>query len=321
MSCWEEILNGGFEEFVDGKPSDWTVSSADAYPLADGTWFRSGHYGAYLGGYDSPTFPLLVHDILTQTVFIPSNALAASLTFHWYMRTEETPRAAYDRMEVRLQRDTTVYPLAMVTNQGISNTWQTVDVDLGGYAGFTWQLAFDASSDFSFPTSFFVDDVSLSICAEGGQPGPTPTPTPTNTPSSTNWTFSGDVSTSGLGPSQPVPEATVTLYRITGLDWEVMNTTATGADGQFTLDYIGSPDPAWFLILVQYPPDYIPTSAQAGPDFQVVSNQMVMGIEPLPAGNYGDHHFFSLPGGTPGPETPTPPPLPTVPWPTPTATP
>lgn len=49
-NCYNEVWNGGFEEFANGKPRYWTVSSADGYPLADGTWLANGHYGAYLGG-------------------------------------------------------------------------------------------------------------------------------------------------------------------------------------------------------------------------------------------------------------------------------
>lgn len=120
-----------------------------------------------------------------------------------------------------------------------------------------------------------------------------------------------------------MPEATVTLYRITGLDWQVVDTITTGTDGQFTVDYAELSDPAWFLIFIQYPDGYVPASAQAGPNLEVVSDQMLMGVEPLVPGVYGDNHFFSLqlPDATPGPETPTPPPLPTIPWPTLTPTP
>lgn len=150
---------------------------------------------------------------------------------------------------------------------------------------------------------------------------PTCTPTPTTTPSQTTfWTFSGDVTTSGLAPAQPVPGATLSLYRSVGLDWQMVSTATSDSNGQFTLDYSSSADPAWFLLLVRYPPGYTPTSAQPGPDFQVVSGLMVMSLEPLAAGDYSGNHFVSvwLPDATPGPGTPTPPPLPTVPIPTPT---
>jgi len=68
-NCYNEVWNGGFEEFQNGKPRYWVVSSADGYPLADGTWFASGHYGAYLGGYD------YADDVLRQYIYIPRNAL------------------------------------------------------------------------------------------------------------------------------------------------------------------------------------------------------------------------------------------------------
>jgi hypothetical protein len=78
---YQAVQNGGFEEFADGKPRYWTVSSADAYPLADGTWFANGHYGAYLGGYDYAA------DVLRQDIHIPSNAVSANLTYAWYIRS------------------------------------------------------------------------------------------------------------------------------------------------------------------------------------------------------------------------------------------
>ncbi len=80
--CYDEVWNGDFKEFVDGKPRYWTASSADAYPLADGTWFASGHYGAYLGGYDD------ADDRLRQSFYIPSDALSANLTYRWYMQSQ-----------------------------------------------------------------------------------------------------------------------------------------------------------------------------------------------------------------------------------------
>ncbi len=160
-NCYNEIWNGGFEEFVDGQPRYWSVSSADAYPLADGTWFASGHYGAYLGGYD------YADDVLRQYIPIPSDALSANLTYGWHMQTKEThPSNQYDFLYVRL-RDTSgnlVATLETLSNQSSRDTWQTATFDLLTYAGQSLQLSFEADADVSNPTSFFVDNVSLWIC-------------------------------------------------------------------------------------------------------------------------------------------------------------
>jgi hypothetical protein len=64
---YNEVYNGGFEQLVDGKPQYWIRTSSDQNQLADGTCFATGHYGAYLGGYDNAA------DILEQGVYIPSS--------------------------------------------------------------------------------------------------------------------------------------------------------------------------------------------------------------------------------------------------------
>jgi hypothetical protein len=159
-NCYNEIWNGGFEEFINGKPRYWLVSSSDDYPLADGTWFASGHYGAYLGGYD------YANDVLQQSIYIPSSASLAVLTYQWYMQTKETSASRYDFMRVRL-RDAwgnLVTTLEEVSNQSIRESWQTVTFDLLSYAGQLLILSFEAETDSSYPTSFFVDNISLWIC-------------------------------------------------------------------------------------------------------------------------------------------------------------
>lgn len=160
-NCYNGIQNGGFEEFVDGKPRYWTVSSADSYPLADGSWFASGHYGAYLGGYD------WADDVLRQYVYIPGDALSANLTFSWYMRSQEpTSYPAYDFLYIRLRSSggNLIATLDTLSNRSSRDAWQTATFDLSPYAGQSLRLSFETDTDVSNPTSFFVDDVSLWIC-------------------------------------------------------------------------------------------------------------------------------------------------------------
>jgi hypothetical protein len=114
-----------------------------------------------LGGYDD------ADDVLRQYIYIPSDALSANVTYRWYMRTKEThPSNQYDFLRVRLRdlSDNLVATLDTVSNQSTRDTWQTATFDLLPYAGQSLRLSFEADTDFSNPTSFFVDDVSLWIC-------------------------------------------------------------------------------------------------------------------------------------------------------------
>jgi len=73
---------------------------------------------------------------------------------------------AYDFIYIRL-RDLSgnlVATLDTLNNQSARDTWQTAMFDLLPYAGQSLRLSFEADNDFSNPTSFFVDDVSLWIC-------------------------------------------------------------------------------------------------------------------------------------------------------------
>ncbi len=325
-NCYNEVGNGGFEDFTNGKPRWWTVSSADAYPLADSTWFQSGHYGAYLGGYDDLNFRS-IDDSLKQYIYIPTDARSADLSYAWYVHSEESPSATipYDQLHIRL-RDVAsgniVIELATLSNLSPRDTWGTAHFNLLAYTGQGLHLALEADTDISKPTSFFVDNLSLWICRPGmAGPMPTETPTPTYTPQpATDWTFEGEVSAMG---GSPIPAANLTLYRAAGSAWQAVGSAMTGNDGRFRLSYSGPPDPEWFLILVQYPSGYTPAYAQAGPHFLALPGQMVIAVQPLPPGTYGGQRFVGLyvPHATPLPGTPTPPPLPTLPLPPPWATP
>jgi len=260
---------------------------------------------------------------------VPVSAPFSSLSYHfdnweWYEDTDNATR----RTEVWVgsvaapgggdtQQGVVIVSVVMLTTQSNQTMLKQVDlkdyltpcpvgsVRIVGAVGERLRLRSTSGATFYFdvPTRQYIG-------------APTCTPTPTRTPSQTAlWTFSGDVTTSGLAPAQPVPDATLSLYRSTGLDWQEVGSATSGSDGQFTVSYTGPSDPAWFLLLVRYPSGYGPGSAQAGPDLLVVSDLMVMSVEPLPAGSYSGNHFFSLwlPDATPVPGTPTPPPLPTVP--------
>lgn len=169
LNCSQGIDNGGFEEFLDGMPLHWIVSSDGQYSLADGTWFLSGHYGAYLGGYDDEAYES-IDDYLRQEIDIPSNIVPGSaiLSFAWYMQSQESTSGAYDYLYVRLRNinGSLIRTLAEWNDNDLEAVWHAREFDLSPYAGQTMWLSFEVNTDSTSPTSFFVDNVSLSVCTQ-----------------------------------------------------------------------------------------------------------------------------------------------------------
>lgn len=160
-TCYERMSDGSFEYVQNGRPLFWSVSSYDKYSLADSTWFRDGHRGAYLGGYD------YADDSLKSMLNIPTNARSAHLTYSWYIQSNELVSSEYDHLYVRLielLNDDLIATLDEINNQDIRGEWQTETIDLLPYRGRDMRLAFEAENDFSNPTSFFVDVVSVQVC-------------------------------------------------------------------------------------------------------------------------------------------------------------
>lgn len=159
--CTEAVSNGGFEELRLGKPISWTLSSSGGYALADSTWFRSHHTGAYLGGYNAAS------DVLSQTVTIPAEALEASLRLYYDVQTREGAAAqAVDTLLVQIldESGAVLADLAALSNLDSAGEWQELSFDLLAYAGQTITLRFQAATDAALPSAFFLDDVSLQVC-------------------------------------------------------------------------------------------------------------------------------------------------------------
>ncbi|MBN1485170.1 MAG: hypothetical protein JXA37_10640 [Chloroflexia bacterium] len=162
--CYDLIQNGGFETFKDGKPQQWEVSSADDYPLADGTWFYEGHYGAHLGGYDDLDGYGDIDDTLVQTFTIPLNALwPVELRYAWYIQSEEA--TGWDSLHIYVEQlDGTIVEETTVRSTDLQDDWGWDTFDLYDYRGQTLRLYFEADTSRDWPTSFFVDNVTLWVC-------------------------------------------------------------------------------------------------------------------------------------------------------------
>ncbi len=148
------IQNGGFES----GSSSWVESSSGGYEIVDSSNPHSGAASAYLCGYNSCA------DTIYQTVSIPSNATSATLTYYWYMSTQETSHS-YDFMYVRVRNSsgTTLTTLQTVSDGSSANGWQSASYDVSAYKGQTVQIAFVATNDSQYSTNFYVDDVLLNV--------------------------------------------------------------------------------------------------------------------------------------------------------------
>jgi hypothetical protein len=107
-----------------------------------------------MGGYNNAS------EGIYQTVTIPSNG---TLTYWWYMTSQEGTGTAYDYMRVRLYNTSggLVATLRTRSNTAARNAWFQDGISVAAYAGQTLRVRFEATTDYSLVSSFYVDDVSL----------------------------------------------------------------------------------------------------------------------------------------------------------------
>ncbi len=171
-SCSDVIVNGDFE-----SEGGWDEYSAQGLHLIStfpppSQSYHSGTHGAYLADYNN------AHDRISQSVTIPVDAVSATLTYWWQVDTEESSDLARDVMSVTLDSSlgTPIAVLHVYSNLDAGAVWHQEDIDVSAYKGQTLILRFDARTDASLPTGFFVDDVALVVCESSSTPTPTPTP-------------------------------------------------------------------------------------------------------------------------------------------------
>jgi subtilisin family serine protease len=148
----ELIVNGGFE----GSASPWVLSgnaywSTGGYPHSGTGYTVLGYYN-YASGSEY------------QTVSIPAGH-PANYTFWLNVTTSESGSTAYDflRIEVRNTSGALLATLATYSNVHATTlgNYSQKSFSLAAWRGQTVRLQFRATTDFSLPTSFRVDDVSL----------------------------------------------------------------------------------------------------------------------------------------------------------------
>jgi hypothetical protein len=146
------LSNGGFE----GGANPWVESSRGGYAIIGSTKSHAGAYSAHLCGYNNCS------DSIYQQVAIPNSVTTATLTYYWYMSTQET-RHAYDYLYIRIRTSSgsILVTLQTLSDGSTANSWNQASFNVSSYKGQVVQVAFVATNGAKNPTDFYVDDVAL----------------------------------------------------------------------------------------------------------------------------------------------------------------
>ena len=160
-AAWANLVgNPGFESgrvlWVEQSSMEYPIVSQFLVPAPSNAWY------AWLCGYNH------CEDGLYQDVMIPQDASGAVLKHDYWIETEETEGLDfYDFMEVRVYSPptaTTYKTCASLTNLNATTDWvQSGECRLDAYKGKTVRVKFFATNDGLYPTSFYIDNVSLMI--------------------------------------------------------------------------------------------------------------------------------------------------------------
>jgi hypothetical protein len=141
-----QLINGGFES---GRNVGWTESSARGYAIVTTGTSHAGSWRAWHGGANNETAEI------SQSYTVPSTG---GTLVYWY-RISSSDACGYDYGTVRANTTNLVtYNLCSST---ASTTWRQGSVSLAAYAGQTISIKFRATTDVSYASSFYVDDVSI----------------------------------------------------------------------------------------------------------------------------------------------------------------
>lgn len=172
-SCNDAIRNGTFDTTSAGRP--WTGvanTSGTVYAPAFLTNARA-HSGSQSGRVGSPSVNGMWNELL-QTVQLPAGVTSVTFVYWRFLDTTETSTTkAYDIFNAGLE---TEKGIQIVTPQRIDNTsagrgqWVKSTLTLANPAGYSSQrlwVSFKGRTDSNLPSSLYIDDVQLTVCATG----------------------------------------------------------------------------------------------------------------------------------------------------------
>src|SRR6185369_1484157 len=169
LAAQTELINNG--SFVNGSTA-WTRS---------GNFFADSRFTnchtcpgySYVTNSDGTAGNNLVGSMY-QSVNVPSNSTTATISFWYYITTQETGSTAFDTLNVTIQNSSGQF-LATVAvlsnaNSGTGYAQRSANLDLTPYRNQTIRLNFLGTTDFSLPSTFRVDDVSILANLATGSP-------------------------------------------------------------------------------------------------------------------------------------------------------
>ncbi len=143
------LTNPGLESGATG----WTATPGVASSISDGGVPHTGtHYG-WLDGYGTTHT-----DTLSQTVTIPAGCKSATLTYWLLIGSQDTGTTAHDTLT--LKAGSTVLATYSNLNRG---PYTQRSVNLSAYAGQQVTLTFTGVENATLATSFFLDDLALTV--------------------------------------------------------------------------------------------------------------------------------------------------------------
>jgi cardiolipin synthase A/B len=166
------ITDGGFQSATKSGLSapGWTGATNTSdhnLIIVDGTYGYAGdsNYGL-LGGVNN------TDDTLTQTITIPAGSTSTPLTFWVSIYTKESNEngEAYDYLYVEIHNTSGTLLATPLMLSNLNDTsdgnkegtyFQPLAIDLSAYAGQTIELVFHGTNDREDPTTFLIDDISV----------------------------------------------------------------------------------------------------------------------------------------------------------------
>jgi subtilase family serine protease len=143
------LANGGLESGA----TSWTATDGVVSSTADGERPHTGSRYAWLDGYG------VKHtDSLTQTVTIPTGCKTATLSYWIKISSADTGTAPHDTLTVKAGATT------LATYSNVNRTaYAQKSISLAAFIGKPVTVTFTGVEDTSKPTSFVLDDLSLTV--------------------------------------------------------------------------------------------------------------------------------------------------------------
>ena len=230
--CQECLVNGGFEAW-----GGWTFGQTTLQGSFAAAQAHSGLRSVVLGNPNPAAPNYISYSSVRQKVTLPRGVYkTASLEF-WHYTQSDGETGDYQEAVILDGRTGRTLAVLWRVNRN-DRTWRQERIDLTRYLGRTITVYFNVyNNGGSGRAAMYLDDVSLTICADGtvGWPGPpTFAPPPAETPAIvTTATPTPTPPTVGEAALTPTPDILATIAAYEQLRRELAGATAAGAQPGF----------------------------------------------------------------------------------------